>query len=291
MRIIKPKLKSTKHTDDLREWVPSSFDSFLSELDHIVSSCEGEDPAPLFRGQTNCEWYLDSKIVRNCIEHIFTIQDYLFLKKEIRHTLPFHKAIASLILLKFGTIWNPSQELLEAEEIYNIDPWFELLKHLQQYPENDYFINGTFLLDWSSSKNISLYFAIYKERGEKKKISSGDGALWIYDAGATGKILQIRKFGEIISLMKKEEFLNGNKTFPLLLHPPKQTLQPRSMNQFPIYIAQMDYRYDLADVWSGYEERNNKRVFVKLILAESLKHDAANYLESIKVTEDVVYPE
>lgn len=53
MRIVQPKLKSTEHSDDLREWVPSSFDSFLIELDHIISSCEGKDPAPLFRGQTN----------------------------------------------------------------------------------------------------------------------------------------------------------------------------------------------------------------------------------------------
>jgi len=42
-----------------------------------------------------------------------------------------------LFLLKFGTIGKPSQGLLEAEKAHAIDPWFEWLKNLQQYPEND----------------------------------------------------------------------------------------------------------------------------------------------------------
>lgn len=290
MKIIQPKLKSTEHSDDLREWVPSSFDSFLLELDHIVNSCEGEDPAPLFRGQTNHEWFVDSRFVRNCIQHIFTISDYHKLKNEIRHTVSFHRTIASLLLLKFGTVWKPSQESFEREKLDGIDPWFELLKNLQQYPERDYFINGTFLLDWSRSKDIALYFATYKGKDETRSVSSGNGAIWICDAAATGKTLQTKKLGEILSLMSGEEFLNGKKTFPLLFHPPKQTFQSRSINQVPVYIAQMDYRYDVADIWAGYETQHNKRVFIKLIIKEDIKEAAAKYLEKNNVTEDHVYP-
>lgn len=221
MRIIQPKLKSTEYSDDLREWAPSSFDTFLIELDHIISSCEGEDPAPLFRGQTNCEWFLDSTFVRNCIQHIFTISDYHKLKNEIRHTVSFHHTITSLLLLKFGTVGKPSQGSFECEKCDAIDPWFELLKNLQQYPDRDYFINGTFLVDWSRSKDIALYFATYKGKGETRSVSSGNGTIWICDAVATGKTLQTKKLGEILSLMSREEFLNGNKTFPLLFHPPE----------------------------------------------------------------------
>ena len=119
----------------------------------------------------------------------------------------------------------------------------------------------------------------------------GDGAVWICDAVATGKTLQTKKLGEILSLMSSGEFLDGNKTFPLLFHPPKQTFQPRSINQVPVYIAQMDFRYDLADVWASYESKNRKRVFIKLILSEYLKNSAGKYLESQGVTEDSVYPE
>lgn len=291
MKIIQPKLKSTVHSDDLREWVPSSFESFLIELDHIISSCEGEDPVPLFRGQTNYEWFVDSTFVRNCIQHIFTISDYHKLEDEIRHEISFHRAITSLFLLKFETVCKPSQEIFEREKHDGTDPWFELMKNLQQYPERDYFINGTFLVDWSRSKDIALYFATYSGKGETRSVSSGNGAVWICDVVATGKTLQTKKLGEILSLMSGEEFLNGNKTFPLLVHPPKQVFQPRSKNQVPVYIAQMDFRHDLADVWAPHENENKKRVFIKLILSEDLKNSAVKYLESQGVTEDFVYPE
>ena len=72
---------------------------------------------------------------------------YHKLKNEIRHTVSFHRTLTSLLLLKFGTVWKPSQESFEREKIDGIDPWFELMKNLQQYPERDYFINGTFLVD------------------------------------------------------------------------------------------------------------------------------------------------
>ncbi len=291
MRLIKPKRKNTEHSPDFREWAPSSFESFLVELDHIISSCEGDDSAPLFRGQTNYEWFVDSTFVRYCIQQIFDISDYHNLKKEIRQSVSFHRTIASLLLLKFGTVWKPSPESIERERVDDIDPWFELLKNLQQYPKKDYFINGSFLLDWSRSKDIALYFATYKGKGETRSVSSEHGAVWICDAVATGKTLQTRKLGEILSLMSGEEFLNGNKTFPLLFHPPKQTFQPRSINQVPVYIAQMDFRYDVADIWASYENQNNKRVFIKLILNEELKNSAVKYLESQGVTEDLVYPE
>jgi hypothetical protein len=291
MRLISPKLKGTKNSNDLREWMPDSFDNFLIELDHIINSCEGSDPAPLFRGQTNYEWFLDSTIVRNSIQRLFGISDYHKLPPEIRENVLFHKALTSIILLKFGTIGRPSGKLFEREKSEGLDPWFEFMKNLQQYPEKDHFINGTFLLDWSVSKDIALYFATYEGKGKQRIIRSIDGAIWVYDSVSTGNTLQTKTVGEILSLMRSEEFLNAEKTFPLIFHPPKQTYQPRSVNQIPVYIAQLDFRYDVAEMWAGYERQNNKRVFVKLILKENLKLDAAKYLQSKNVSEDAVYPE
>ena len=291
MDLIRPILETTEHSRDFREWAPSSFEGFIKELEHISNSCKGNDPLPLFRGQANYEWLVDSTIVRNSIEQIFNIPDYHKLNRKIRQSVSFHRTMTSIILLRFGTVWNPSQEAKEREKIDDIDPWFELLKHLQQYPEEDYFISGTFLLDWSRSKDIGLYFATYQGKGVERSISSGHGAVWICDAVATGKTWQTKKVDEILSLMRGEEFLNGNKTFLLLFHPPKQTFQPRAKNQIPVYIAQMDFRYDVADVWAGYESKNNKRVFIKLILNEDLKNSAAEYLESNGFSEEFVYPE
>jgi hypothetical protein len=291
MQIMRPKLKSTMHSDDFREWAPSSFESFLGELDYIISCCEGVDPAPLFRGQINYEWNVDSTFARNCIQHIFNISNYLKLNVKIRQTVAFHRALASLLLLKFGTVCKPSMESFEREKTEDIDSWFELLKNLQQYPEKDYFIKGTFLVDWSRSQDIALYFTVYENKGKTRTISSGHGALWICDSVATGKTLQLKKLGEILSLMSKEEFLNGNRTFPLIFHPQRQTSQRRSADQLPVYIAQMDFRYDLADLWAPYENENKKKVFIKLILNENLKNSASEYLKKKGVTEDLVYPE
>ena len=53
----------------------------------------------------------------------------------------------------------------------------------------------------------------------------------------------------------------------------------------------MDFRFDLADVWASYENQNDKRVFIKLILSDELKIGAVKYLDSNGVTEDLVYPE
>ena len=92
-------------------------------------------------------------------------------------------------------------------------------------------------------------------------------------------------------MMENTEFLNGDKTFPLIFHPTTQTIQSRSKNQDPIYIAQMDFRYDLADIWANYEYHHKKKVFIKLILPEDMKGKAAQYLESINVVDESVYPE
>ncbi|MBC8430285.1 MAG: hypothetical protein H8D96_00025 [Desulfobacterales bacterium] len=291
MEQIRPKVKSTECSPDGRQWVPSSFENLLTELDYVVNSCESDDPATFYRGQTNYEWPLDSTFVRESIKHLFGIEKYHDLNKQIRQSQEFHRAISSLLLLKFGTLWKPSQEALDGEKTHNIDPWFELLKNLQQYPEKDNFIKGTFLVDWTGKKDIGLYFATFRGKGTERQISKERGALWICDAVATGKVWQIKKLGEILDLMKGPEHLNAEKTFPLIFHPPKQTFQARAANQMPVYISQMDFRYDLADIWASYENAMNKRVFITLIITEDIKKVVADYLDSKGITEKKVYPE
>ncbi len=96
MKVISPKLKSTEHSPDYREWLPSSFESLLLELDHIINFCEGEIPIPLFRGQTNSQWFLDSKFLRFSIQNIFKLKDHHQLPVSIRQNISFHKAITYL---------------------------------------------------------------------------------------------------------------------------------------------------------------------------------------------------
>lgn len=90
--------------------------------------------------------------------------------------------------------------------------------------------------------------------------------------------------------MTSGEFLNGERTFPLMFHPQKQTNQQRASNQKPVYIAQMDFRYDLADVWSSFEKEKNYKIFIKIHIQDSIKYDLANHIESKGVSEEHVFP-
>ena len=100
----------------------------------------------------------------------------------------------------------------------------------------------------------------------------------------------MEKLDKILKLMTEPDFLNGDKTFPLMFYPKKQTNQMRAANQNPVYIAQMDFRYDLADVWGNYEQQKGRKVFIKLHVLESVKHDLAKHLESKGVTDKFIYP-
>lgn len=291
MKLITPICKSTKTDPDCRQWEPTSFDNFLKELDHIVKASGENHQKALYRGQTNYKWPIDCSFVRNAITKLFGIQHYWDLSKEIRHSLSFHRAIVSLLLLKFGTLWTPSQEVYDGEKSHGIDPWYELLKHLQQYSEKDSFIKGTFLTDWSVSKEIGLYFATYSGLSETRHIDSNRGVLWVCDPVATGKTLQLVKLGDILEFMSGAEFLNGDKTSPLIFHPERRTHQPRAKNQLPIYISQMDFRYDIVHVWASYEKQKSTKIFVGLIMTNGIKKECAKHLETNKVTEEIVYPE
>lgn len=293
MKISSPKLKSTICASSSREWIPSSIDNLLKEIESIAKISSVNDTLILYRGQTKSDWPLDSTFVRNSITALFGINNYNLLPPSIRHRISFHRSIASLLLMKFDQIVKPSKEAFEKEQSHGIDPYFELLKHVQQYPEKykeSPFIQGTNLIDWTNSLDIALYFATFEGAGDNRKISSGNGAVWVYDASSTGKILQIDKMKKTMDLMTSAEFLNGERTLPLMFHPQKQTNQHRASNQKPIYIAQMDFRYDLADVWYSYDKDKNETAFIKFDIQDAIKHELAKYLESNGVSEERVYP-
>jgi hypothetical protein len=245
MNINGPIIKSTMCSPDLREWVPSTADNLLKELEYITETNTKDDFLTLYRGQTDSSWLLDSTFLRAGVTELFGLTSYQKLPNSIRHQVSFHRAVASLMLLKFGSIYKPSKEAFSKEQTYNIDPWFELLKHAQQYPEKYQevkFIDGTFFIDFTFSQEIALYFSVFDGKEKQRSISSKDGAIWVYDASSTGNILQEDKLEKVLRLMTEGDFLNGQNTNPLMFYPEKHTNQIRANNQAPFYIAQMDFR-------------------------------------------------
>lgn len=282
MQRIDPKLASTRRSPDGHEWLPADFKSFLTELEHIIASCLGHEPKPFFRGHADRTWLLDSTFVRNLIRDL-ELKLNQRLSQELRRSTIFNIAIKELLLMKFGIECKPHQELLDLEKKENVDPWFEFLKNLQQEPNTDLsvLLKGTFLIDWTLSSDIGLFFA------NEDRIK--DGSLWIYDYLENGARYD-KYMQRLIDLMRSPKFFEDKIYEPFILYPKIQIVQERAKNQDTIYIVQLDYRYDLAEMWVNQESRlNTKLLFINLILPDGTQDDCAQYLQSKGITHRFIY--
>jgi len=286
MKQVAPSLKTTEHSPDLREWVPSTFTNFLLELEHIRRHCDADDPCILFRGHANAGWRLDCTLVRSLLRKEYSATP------DKHRPLSFHTYVVDTLLTKFGKYCRPSQEALAKEKSHNIDPWYELMKKFQQYSDADIHPKGTFMIDWTLDSDIALFFATFQ--GQKGKLCprQTEGAIWVCDPIPTGKVLQTKTVAELMSLMRQDEFrLQAQRTLPLILHPQKQTRMARAMHQQPVYFSQMNFTSDLADAWAAVEMQNGATVYKTLILTKSLIQDSIAYLASKGITEEYVYPD
>ena len=242
MKNLGPYLKSTVVHPQTREWIPESFESFLVELQYLEKLCHDAKGLALFRGHCKRQWLLDSTFARSSKTTLFGIEPHEKLSRRIVESGEYHLALLNLYLLKFGVLTHPSDEL-EAKSLENqLDPWFEWMKRLQQYPgEDGFFLKGTNLLDWTQSADIALYFA------NENRI--GEGAIYFCDATATGKTLQVVPVAQILSKMRGIRNSGVPLGAPLLFCPPRQIFNPRPKNQQVVYFAQMDLRYDLETIW------------------------------------------
>jgi hypothetical protein len=235
MKNPNPSCSGTRVDSDNHIWIPKSFSDFLCEVNNLEKSFAGESPLPLFRGHADSRWLLESTFARSCKQYILGLELDQKVHQHVQGSVDYHRIVLNLLLLKYGVIVRPPDE--DATEI---DPWFELMRAFQQYPEMDHHhFKGTFFLDWSKSIKVALFFA--------NAARQGDGALWICDVVATGLTLQIKPVGEILDLMNQR----GNRSkpdalgCPLIFHPPA-TPDERVRRQKAVYVAQMDLRFDLA---------------------------------------------
>ncbi|MGD0885242.1 MAG: hypothetical protein ABSA46_10310 [Thermodesulfovibrionales bacterium] len=284
---VSPKFSSTLTGSTPWEWIPLNFDYFLEELDGIKDYAEESGHLLLYRGQSDINWLLDSTFVRFCKEHVFGINQCAKLREDFRLSIEHQQIVGNLLLFKFGFATVPSKELFECERLYGIDPWFEWLKRLQQYGEDDKLhLKGTFIMDWTDKAEVAVYFSNYCRRG--------DGGVWICDATVTGRTLQLITVAEILGKMKEGILNNRGLGIPLMFYPRKQIASERASNQGAIYFAQMDLRFDLSEIWSVYEkERNNKeKVFIKLVLPITVSNDeCTKWLVDRGITRNYLFPD
>lgn len=283
---ILPSLSDTVVSAVTQEWIPNSFDGFLHELNHIVDCCRTKKSLALFRGHRNRKWLLDSSFVRSFKTTLFRVPPEDRLSQRIVDSAEFHPAILNLFLLKFGVLARPSDELEAVAKQHDVDAWFEFMKRLQQYPEVEdgfFFLKGTNLLDWTQSPDVALYFA--------NENRNSDGAIYICDATATGKTLQVLRLGAILDKMSELGKVGLPLGAPLLFSPPKQILCHRAKNQQAVYFAQMDLRYDLEYIWQLREaELSGETISIKLVLPAGSEAAASSYLAKKGITYAFIYP-
>lgn len=285
MKNLGPHLPTTIVDSQTREWIPDSFESFLRELHHLVRSSHEAEAAAVFRGHSQRQWSLDSTFARSFKTTLFGVGPDEKLSRRILESAECHLAVLNLYLLKFGVLTHPSEELEAAAHEHGLDPWFEWMKRLQQYPAEDgFFLKGTNLLDWTKSADVALYFA------NENRV--GAGAIYFCDATATGKTQQVVPVAQILNKMREVGNSGTPLGAPLLFYPPRQIFNPRPKNQQVVYFAQMDLRYDLETIWRLREaELENETIVVKLILPAGSEAAAKEYLIEKGLSRAFIFPD
>jgi hypothetical protein len=285
----KPKLNTTEIGPEPWEWIPQDFPSFVEELKLICKHCSVLKHLIIFRGHRDRDWLLDSTFARYCKERIFGIGITSKLRRDYRLSIDLQRLLGNLLLYKFGEQSQPHQDLFALAEKHSIDPWFEWMKRIQQYPEEDLgTLRGSFILDWSQAMNVGVYFANENRR------KNDDGAIWICDIDAIGAIVhQEMTVGAILEMFHASIKNDESTGLPLVFHPKEQIACQRARNQDVIYVAQMDLRIDLADTWLNFERVKDlsEKTFLKVVLPKGTTGECDQWLEHEGITKDYIYPD
>lgn len=281
-----PPLRSTtrihSRTD---EWLPATFDDFVAEIEGLKATAAIAKSLLLFRGHRRREWRLDSTFTRSIKQTLFGMDAANAFSERMRNSGDLNLALSGLLLFKYGTMFEPSAELKQVENDQGVDAWFELMKRHQQYQEEDATVlQGTNFLDWSQSSDVALFFA-NEDRTE-------NGAVFVCDATATGKTLQILPVVEILNKVRAQLLQNQGNGVPLLFSPPKQILNQRAKNQQAVYFSQMEMRLDMLEIWRLVESRKPGDIIcIKIVLPKGTEREAQAYLESRRIDRSFIYPD
>lgn len=80
---------------------------------------------------------------------------------------------------------------------------------------------------------------------------------------------------------------------PFGILPEKQIAYQKARNQNAIYVAQMDLRFDLSEIWmrNEYELEEDERIFIKLILPRGTFNKCNEWLLENNIDRSFIYPD
>lgn len=297
---IRPCCQKTQVGADAHEWRPASFPDLLKELQHLGSAAEG----PRYRGQSNAVYSLDSTLARS-IQEVLLRTPYWSADPydrerfdALRDSLEMMWLAQGVVQLKFGGLMGIPQELSEAVSANpGIDPYFELMKGIQQYPEWDGWIKGSPLLDWSVNPHVGLYFSATNHDGSVPV--DRDGALWICDARAMGKIehqdpATLSVEAALDDIRERVKGCDPGSTeipaLPMIFNPKVSVSDPRVERQEAVYFMQVDLRHDLAAIWRQHEAKVQKRLYIKLVVPRGSQAECIAWLRRKGYTLESLFP-
>lgn len=287
MMISKPCLSPTIINSNNYEWRPKTFDEFLKELEHVQKNI---NEACMFRGQRRLDWLLDSTIARSFkqMRGMPIIKRYSEI--DLEDTQLQHQ-LAKLWLKKVKSV-QLSPELL-ALEAQGADVYFEYHRHHQQNPD-DKFINdvdpkGTNFIDFSYDWKVALFFA------NNRRKESDEGVVYIVRQAVLGPVYQTKPYSHTIENMQNA-LLDKDKAYghlPLMIYPQGQvnnSLDPKPKRQSAVYIAQMDFRFDLELSWKLRHLMTDNQVYIKMVLPAGTQKEVATFLDTEGITQEYLFP-
>ena len=280
-----PILSTTRVHSRTKEWQPATFEDFVTEIEGLKASAATEKSLLLFRGHRRREWRLDSTFNRSIKQKLFGMNAEDAFSERMRSSGDLNLALSGLLLFKYGTMFEPSAELKQVESDHGVDAWFELMKRHQQYQKEDSTVlQGTNFLDWSQSSEVALFFA------NEDRVDTG--AVFVCDATATGKTLQILPVVDILTKVRTQLLQGQSNGMPLLFSPSKQILNQRAKNQQAVYFAQMEMRVDMLEIWRLAESNTPaKTICIKFVLPKDTELEVQRHLADRQINRDFIYPD
>ena len=105
-----------------------------------------------------------------------------------------------------------------------------------------------------------------------------------------------KPFSDTIEALRDALVLNPKTAYsglPLMVQPKahmNNSLDPKPKRQDGVYIAQMDFRFDLGLSWELRQLTVGKQVFIKLILPVGSQEEVAAFLEGQGITREYLFP-
>lgn len=164
----------------VHDW--SELEERISKLSAVAND---QDRVILYRGQEREDWAIASTFCRSLWAEGGLFQS----NPEIADGPDGYKWGLLALTTKFFKQIKPSKEIWAAVAKHPaLDPYFEVMRHCQHYPETDTVEPlGTNIIDCSTNWHIGSFFAAggYEDIVHPQV----NGALWLLDATAMGNVL------------------------------------------------------------------------------------------------------